>query len=80
MNLGVICLGALRDQRSGRASYYNWCRPHKTLSKPYRTTPAMAAGLADEVYSVEWLSDLVSAQYREPGSRGPYRPRQPQSG
>ena len=60
-------------------TYYNWCRPHKTLSKPYRTTPAMAAGLADEVNSMEWLSDLVSTRYPEPLPRGTYRPRQPQS-
>ena len=55
---------------------YNFCRPHKTLSVPYATTPAMAAGLTDSVYSMEWLSSLVSAQYPTPGPRGPYRPRQ----
>ena len=35
----------------------------------------MAAGLTDRVYSVEWLSDLVSAKFATPGARGPYRPR-----
>ena len=55
--------------------YYNFVRPHTSLSKPYKQTPAMAAGLASEVYSMDWLSDLVSAQYPEPGKRGPYRPR-----
>ena len=60
-------------------TYYNWCRPHKTLSRPYRTTPVMAAGLADEVYSIEWLSDLVSAQYPPVQPRGPYRQSQLQN-
>lgn len=32
-------------------AFYNFCRVHKTL----RVTPAMEAGLSDEVYSVEWL-------------------------
>ncbi len=56
--------------------HYNFCRPHKTLNRGYDRTPAMAAGLADSVYSIEWLSGLVSAQYPVPGPRGPYRPRQ----
>ncbi|MSQ16323.1 MAG: hypothetical protein EXR54_01950 [Dehalococcoidia bacterium] len=30
--------------------YYNLARPHKTLSKPYLKTPAMAAGLTDHVW------------------------------
>ncbi len=59
-------------------TYYNWCRPHQSVSKPYRTTPAMAAGLTDRVFSAEWLSDLVSARYPAPGPRGTYRPRRPQ--
>jgi IS1 family transposase len=37
--------------------HYNFCRPHKTLSKPYATTPAMAAGLTDHVWTV---ADLVT--------------------
>ena len=32
-------------------AFYNFCRVHKTL----RTTPAMEAGLADSVWSVERL-------------------------
>lgn len=57
--------------------YYNFCRPHKSLSNPYQRTPAMAAGLTDQVYSMEWLSDLVSAKFAPPGPRGPYKPRVP---
>jgi IS1 family transposase len=39
--------------------YYNYCRPHQTLTQEAgtKTTPAMAAGLADRVWSVE---DVVS--------------------
>src|SRR3970040_1394278 len=39
---------------------YNWCRPHGTLTKKARgihTTPAMAAGLTNRVWT---LADLVS--------------------
>lgn len=58
-------------------TYYNFCRPHKTLSSPYSRTPAMAAGLTDRVYSVDWLSELVTAKFPQPGPRGPYKPRKP---
>lgn len=39
--------------------YYNFARPHKTLSKPYPTTPAMAAGLSDHVWSIEEVVSLL---------------------
>lgn len=29
--------------------HYNFARPHTTLSKPYPTTPTMAAGVTDQV-------------------------------
>jgi len=60
-------------------TYYNFCRPHSSLKNPYNRTPAMAAGLTDQVYSVEWLSDLVSAKFARPGPRGPYKPRKPKA-
>ena len=59
-------------------TYYNFCRPHTTLTKlagGYRTTPAMAAGLTDRVYDMAWLSALVSEQMAPPKKRGPYKPR-----
>ena len=37
--------------------YYNFARPHKSLSKPYLTTPAMAAGLTGRIWTIE---DIVS--------------------
>lgn len=33
--------------------FYNFARPHQTLSKPYPKTPAMAAGIADHVWTIE---------------------------
>ena len=42
---------------------YNWCRLHGTLTKAhpgrYPTTPAMAAGLADHVWPVEEICELL---------------------
>lgn len=42
---------------------YNWCRPHGTLTKAhpnrYSTTPAMAAGLADHVWSLEEVCEML---------------------
>ena len=35
--------------------HYNFCRVHQTL----RTTPAMAAGIADHVWSIEELVGLL---------------------
>lgn len=39
--------------------YYNFCRPHRTLTKAhnrrYRVTPAMAAGLTDVPWTLDWL-------------------------
>ena len=38
---------------------YNFARPHKTLCKPYPTTPAMAAGIADHVWETEEIVSLL---------------------
>ena len=59
--------------------HYNFCRSHTTLTKRaggYKTTPAMATGLAERVYDVAWLVELVNASMPKPGKRGPYKPRQ----
>ena len=53
-------------------TFYNWCRRHMTL----KTTPAVAAGLADRQYDMDWLIGLVEARDSKPGKRGPYKPRQ----
>ena len=39
--------------------YYNFARPHKALSNPYPTTPAMAAGVSDHVWAIEEVVGLI---------------------
>ena len=39
--------------------HYNFARPHKSVSKPYATTPAMAAGLTDHVWEIGELIGLL---------------------
>jgi hypothetical protein len=42
--------------------YYNYCRPHQTLTKAARgvkTTPAMASGLTDHVWTVKDIIALM---------------------
>ena len=36
--------------------YYNWCRRHKA----HGMTPALAAGLTEEAYDLEWIVDLIN--------------------
>lgn len=43
--------------------FYNYCRPHTTLNKTrkgIKTTPAMAAGLTDHVWTVEEILELMN--------------------
>jgi hypothetical protein len=39
--------------------HYHFARPHQTLSKPDPTTPAMAAGVADHVWTVKEIAGLL---------------------
>ena len=39
-------------------AYYNFCRVHQTL----RVTPAMEAGLADHIWSLEELVGLLEQE------------------
>ncbi|HEV2006845.1 MAG TPA: IS1 family transposase [Candidatus Limnocylindrales bacterium] len=39
--------------------YMNFARPHKTLANPYPRTPAMAAGLADHIWTCEEIAALL---------------------
>jgi hypothetical protein len=41
--------------------HYNFCRVHQTL----RVTPAMAAGVADHVWEISEILDLLAA--KDPG-------------
>lgn len=40
--------------------HYNFARLHKSLSKPYPRTPAMAAGLTDHVWPIEEMLGLLA--------------------
>jgi IS1 family transposase len=48
--------------------HYNFCRVHKTLG----TTPAVAAGLTDHVWSLDELIGLLAASESVPTKRGRY--------
>jgi hypothetical protein len=39
--------------------HYNFVRTHKALANPYATTPAMAAGLTDHIWTVEEIVKLA---------------------
>jgi len=39
--------------------YYNFARPHKTLTKPYPKTPAMVAGLTNHIWTIEEIVRLT---------------------
>jgi hypothetical protein len=47
--------------------FYNFVRQHKTL----RMSPAMAAGIADTLWSMEDIAALCDV--RAPAKRGPYK-------
>ena len=40
-------------------AYYNFVRPHTTLANPYPRTPAMAAGIADHVWTMTEIAALL---------------------
>jgi len=39
--------------------HYNFARPHSTLKNPYPRTPAMAAGVADHVWTLREIAGLL---------------------
>ena len=46
--------------------FYNYCRSHMTLTKAakgVKTTPAMASGLTDHVWTVEEILELMNPNY-----------------
>ena len=51
--------------------YCNFCRKHQTLGK----TPAMAAGIADHVWTLDELVGLLEAAENVPTKRGSYKKR-----
>jgi hypothetical protein len=62
--------------------HYNFARPHKSLSTPYPKTPAMAAGVADHVWSLKEIAELLEVERpveEEPPAGEPGRARMRQS-
>jgi IS1 family transposase len=53
-------------------AFYNFCRIHKTL----RTSPAMAAGIADRLWSMEDIIAKIDEIAPQPAKRGPYKKRE----
>ena len=51
------------------AVWYNFVRIHKSL----RVSPAMAAGVADRLWGMEDLAEMVEAGLPKPGKRGTYK-------
>lgn len=49
--------------------HYNFVRQHKTL----RTSPAMAAGISDRLWTMEDIIAAMDARAPKPGPRGPYK-------
>ncbi len=41
--------------------HYNFARPHKTLANPYPRTPAMAAGIADHIWTPAEIVQLADS-------------------
>lgn len=51
--------------------HYNFCRIHKSL----RVSPAMAAGIADELWSLDNVIAKIDEMNPAPAKRGPYKKR-----
>ncbi|MFC0289318.1 DDE-type integrase/transposase/recombinase [Kaistia hirudinis] len=49
--------------------WYNFARQHKA----HKLSPAMAAGVADRLWSMEDIANLIDARAPKPGKRGPYK-------
>ena len=54
------------------ALHYNFCRIHKTL----KVTPAMEAGVTNELRDMEWIAGLIDARAPKPNRPKTYRKRQ----
>ena len=50
--------------------WYSFVKQHKTLKG---LSPAMAAGITDELWSVTILAEMVDDAAPKPGKRGPYK-------
>ena len=58
----------LENYTFGIALYFmhdNFARPHKTLANPYPTTPAMAAGVSNHIWTIEEIVKMAEWFYSE---------------
>jgi len=51
--------GKARAESMTPVLFYNFGRPHTTLANPYPRTPAMAAGVADHVWTMTEIAALL---------------------
>jgi hypothetical protein len=66
-------LAARRQEFDAAAFYtvwYNFMKQHKTLKG---SSPAMAAGLDDRLWSMTDLANMIDARLPKPAKRGPYK-------
>lgn len=49
-----------KGTNNNKIMHYNFARPHKTLATPYPTTPAMAAGATNHIWTVEEIVKLAN--------------------
>jgi hypothetical protein len=49
----------LADAVSLHFMHYNFARPHQSLKERYPRTPAMAAGVADHIWTLEEIASLL---------------------
>ena len=52
--------------------FYNWTRVHKSL----QVTPAMEAGIADHLWSMEEIAEMIDATLPKPGRPKSYKKRE----
>jgi IS1 family transposase len=57
--------------------HYNFARPHKSLSKLYPKTPAMAAGVSDHVWTLKEIVGLLDQERSTASAPEPQEPREP---
>ena len=61
VSAGLTILAEMKDAMALYFMHYNFARPHKTLANPYPRTPAMAAGIADHIWTIEEIVRLADS-------------------
>jgi hypothetical protein len=66
---GTLSIASAPNTLALYVVYYNFCRIHKSL----RVTPAMAAGITDELMDMSHIVQLIDQAEEAPKKRGPYK-------